>query len=57
MKKVTVEYCTGIGLNMLFPEYIEHTFFVEYDDDDLKCFDLPPNPPIDLLWGEELEHA
>jgi len=59
MKKITVEYPIGIGMNMLFPEFIQHTFFVEYDDDDLRCFDFIPNPPIDLVtpWKERLENA
>lgn len=55
MKKITIEYCVGIGLNMLFPQYIQHTIYVEYDDDDLTYFELPPIPQIDLLspWEKE----
>lgn len=59
MKKVTVEYCIGIGTNMLFPEFIKHTYFVEYGEDDLIPFDLVM-PQLDLVSDfpiRELEEA
>ena len=58
MKKITVEYSIGIGRNMLFPEFIEHTFFVERDDDEMYSMDIQ-TPQLDLVtpWEKRLEDA